>query len=34
MNPEHLKKMQKQFDKLAQQHPDEPKVEFWFDPIL
>ena len=22
--------MHSQFDGLAQQHPDEPKVEFWF----
>ena len=25
-----IPKMQSQFDGLAQQHPDEPKVEFWF----
>lgn len=30
MNPDHLQKMQNQFDELAQEHPDEPKVEFWF----
>ncbi|MDQ8205921.1 DNA damage-inducible protein D [Coraliomargarita sp. SDUM461003] len=30
MNPESIHKMQSQFDTLAQQHPDEPQVEFWF----
>lgn len=30
MKPAHLQKMQNQFDELAQQHPDEPKIEFWF----
>ena len=30
MKPDLIPKMQSQFDGLAQQHPDEPKVEFWF----
>lgn len=30
MNPDHLQKMQNQFDALAQQQADEPKIEFWF----
>ena len=30
MKPDLIPKMQSQFDSLAQQHPDEPKVEFWF----
>jgi DNA-damage-inducible protein D len=30
MNPAHLQTLQNQFNELAQQHPDEPKVEFWF----
>ena len=30
MKPDFIPKMQSQFDGLAQQHPDEPKVEFWF----
>ena len=30
MKPDFIPKMQSQFDALAQQHPDEPKVEFWF----
>lgn len=30
MNTDHIHKMQNQFDELAQQHPDEPKIEFWF----
>lgn len=30
MKPAHLQKMQNQFDELGQEHPDEPKVEFWF----
>jgi len=29
MKKEQLNHMQNQFDALAQQHPDEPKVEFW-----
>ena len=30
MKPDLIPKMQSHFDGLAQQHPDEPKVEFWF----
>lgn len=30
MNTDHIHKMQNQFDELARQHPDEPKIEFWF----
>jgi DNA-damage-inducible protein D len=30
MNTDHIHKMQNQFDELAQEHPDEPKIEFWF----
>jgi DNA-damage-inducible protein D len=30
MKPDLIPKIQSQFDSLAQQHPDEPKVEFWF----
>ena len=30
MKPDQIPKMQSQFNSLAQQHPDEPKVEFWF----
>lgn len=29
-NHSRLQAMQNQFDALAQQHPDEPKIEFWF----
>lgn len=30
MKPDLIPHMQSQFDTLAQTHPDEPKVEFWF----
>ena len=30
MKSDQIPKMQSHFDGLARQHPDEPKVEFWF----
>lgn len=30
MNTHHIQQMQNQFDKLAQTHPDEKNLEFWF----